>query len=154
MWKNLYKMSVSVALAAVAFAPTAALAQLPPLPTLPGGPPPFAVRPPPILGAGGPPLALRVGGQAIHPGPVAVSPRADVAGPHGPSSIGGPTGVPAGNRGATFGYSHSRSFGYANRGWRYAHTRDYSVYGRGNDDYADDGCYYVYSRNKRDLVCD
>ena len=151
MWKNLYKMSVSVALAAVAFAPTAALAQLPPLP---GGPPPFAVRPPPILGAGGPPPVPGGVGAAIRPGPVAASPRADVAGPHGLSSIGGPEEVRAGNRGVTLGHSHSGSFGYANHGWRYAHTTDYGVYDGGNDDNADDGCYYVYRRNKRDLVCD
>jgi hypothetical protein len=154
MWKTLYKLSVSMALAAVAFAPTAALAQLPPLPPLPGGPPPFAVRPPPILGAGGPPPVPGVGGPAIRPGPVTVPSRPDFAGPHAPSSIGGPAGVRVGNRGTTRGYGYSGSFGYANHGWRYAHVRASGAYDRGNDDYADDSCYSIYRRYERDLVCD
>lgn len=144
MWKIRYKPSVCVVLAAVAFMPAAALAQLPPLPPLPGGPPPF--------GAGGPPPAPGVGGPAIHPGAVAVPPRADVvAGVHGTSPIGGPAGFRAGSRGATFGYGHSGSVDHLSGGWRHAHAR---VYGRGNDDYVDDGCYYVYRRYRRDLVCD
>ena len=163
-------LSASAIIGTGVVAPTAALAQFPGPPPLPGpvGPPPGLGGSPP--GLGGPPPQLGLGGLPRPPGPGGTAPR-----PPGASSgfarLGGPSGFHGVDRaiqgsgrdfqGRTAGYTEGRSGGYDRGGWarRWGRYGAY-VYGNGytdgSDSYASaDGCYYVYNRyaRRRVLVC-
>ena len=170
--KALLTLSASVFLGAAAFAPSAALAQLP-------GPPP---GPPPGLGAGGPPPGLAGGPPLGGPpaglaaglpprGPARVPPR-DIAG--GAPRLDGAAGLRGLDHGGQANFrgvearaanysanSYTRN-GYASDGYghgyrygRYAAAAAYA-YGRSYAS-SDDGCTYVsaYRRYgyRRVLVC-
>ena len=171
--KALLTLSASVFLGAAAFAPSAALAQLP---GPPPGPPPMLAGPPPGLGAGGPPPGLAGGPPAglaagLPPrGPAGVPPR-DIAG--GAPRLDGAAGLRGLDRGqanfrgvearaancsansyirnsyADDGYGHGYRYGRYAAAAAYAYGRSYAS--------SDDDCYYVsaYRRYgyRRVLVC-
>jgi hypothetical protein len=171
--KALLILSASVLLGAAAFAPSAALAQLPGPPPGPppmlAGPPPGLAGPPPGLGARGP-LAGPVTGLPSR-GPAGAPPR-DIAG--GASRLDGAAGLRGLDRGgqANFRGVEARAANYSansytrnsyasdgyGRGYRYGAYAAAAAYAYGRS-YAssDDGCYYVsaYRRygTRRVLVC-
>ena len=160
-------LSASVLLGTAAFAPSAALAQLP---GPPPGPPAMLAGPPSVLGAGGP-LAGPVAGLPPR-GPAGAPPR-DVAG--GAPRLDGAAGLHGLDRGGQANFrgvearaaaysasSYARSYasygygyGHGYRYWPYAAAAAYA-YGRSYAS-SDDGCYYVspYRRYgyRRVLVC-
>jgi hypothetical protein len=177
--KALLTLSASVLLSAAAFAPSAALAQLP---GPPPGPPPMLAGPPPGPGfggpppglAGGPPLGGRPAGLAAglpQRGPAGVPPR-DIAGGarrlDGAAELGGLDhggqanfrkaraanySVNSYTRNSYASYGHGYGHGY--RYWPYATAAAYA-YGRSYAS-SDDGCYYVSAYrqygSRRVLVC-
>jgi hypothetical protein len=171
-WKTLLKLSVSVTLATISFAPTAVFAQFPgPPPMGPGGPPPMAAGGPPAFG-GAPPMGP---GGAPHaglggPGPrlgAGVGPRGDLRALGGvrAGGRGGPA-VAGSVRSASVSVSRSGGYGYGYGGSRYGHRAAYAAgayaagaytgyaYGRSSYGYySDSDCYYVYRRHRRVLVC-
>jgi hypothetical protein len=169
--KALLTLSASVLLGAAAFAPSAALAQLP---GPPPGPPPMLAGPPP--GLAGPPPGL--GGRPAGPvtglpprGPAGAPPR-DIAG--NSPRLDGAAGLRGLDRGgqANFRGVEARAANYSansyardsyagdgyGHGYRYAHYAAAAAYAYGRS-YAssDEGCYYVstYRRYgyRRVLVC-
>jgi hypothetical protein len=174
-------LSASAILGACVVAPTAALAQFPGPPPLPGpagpppglgGPPPGLAGPPPV--PGGPPPQLGLGGppRPVNPG---TAPR-PLGAPSGFARGGGPSGFHGVDRaiqgsgrqfqGRTAGYAGGASsgYGYDRGGWarrwgRYgAHVYGSYGYSDGSESYGygdGDGCYYAHSRyaGRRVLVC-
>ena len=176
--KAFLTLFASVLLSAAAFAPSAALAQLP---GPPPGPPSMLAGPPPGLGAGGPPPGLAGGpplggppaglaaglpprGSAgVPPRDIAGAPRLDGAAGLRGLDRGGQTnfrGVEA--RAANYSANSYTRNGYASdgygHGYRYGRYAAAAAYAYGGS-YAssDDGCTYVsaYRRYgyRRVLVC-
>jgi hypothetical protein len=166
-------LSASAILGAGVLAATAALAQFPGPPPLPGpaGPPPGLGGPPP--GLGGPPPQLGLGGPPRAVGPAGTAPR-PLGAPSDFARLGGASGFHGLDRaiqgsgrhfqGRTAGYTEggSSGYGYDRGGWarrwgRYgAHVYGSYGYSGGSDSYGyGDGCYYAYSRyaGRRVLVC-
>jgi hypothetical protein len=164
-------LSATAMFGATLVAPNAVLAQFGP----PPGPPPMLAGPPPGLSAGGPPPGLGVGGPPLggHPaGLVAgLPPRGGAGGPPrdlaGGRNLESPAGLHDFDRGgsASFrdveartaassanSYARNSYYGYG-RGYRYWPYAAAAAYAYGGS-YAssDDGCYYVYRRNRERRV--
>lgn len=165
VWKTLLTLSVSVTLAAVSMAPTAAFAQFPggPPPIGPGGPPPIGAGGPPAFG--GPPRLGPVGAPHAGFGGPALRLSAD-AGPRGDlralggvrtGGRGGPV-VASSARSALVSYSRPGGYGYRYGGAAYA-AGAYAAGAYAGRAYSggyvsDSECSYVYRRHRRVLVCD
>jgi len=170
-------LSASAILVAGVVAPTAAMAQFPgppPLPGGPAGPPPLGFGGPPSGFPGGPAPQLGLGGLPRPPGPADTPPRPPGASSgfarlDRPSGFGGVDRAIRGSghdfQGRTAGYteSHSGGHGYDRGGWARRWER-YGAYVYGNgytessdrDSYAySDGCYSLYNRyaRRRGIVC-
>jgi hypothetical protein len=169
--KALLTIAASVLLSAAAFAPSAALAQLP---GPPPGPPPMLAGPPPGPGFGGPPPGLAAGpplggrpaglDAGLPPrGPAGVPPRDIAGGARRLDGAAGPGGLDHGGQ-ANFRGVEARAANYSVNSytrnsyaiyWPYATAAAYA-YGRSYAS-SDDGCYYVSAYrqygSRRVLVC-
>ncbi|CUT09456.1 hypothetical protein BF49_0536 [Bradyrhizobium sp.] len=167
---------VSATLATVTLSPHTAFAQFPPPPPM-AGPPPIAAGGPPPLATGGPPAfaarppmgpggvpragpAPRLGEASAPRGALAAAERAGAGGGHAGRA------VASAARGTSVTYNRFEGYGRyggSRQGYRAAvaagayaagATAAYAYSGASYGYSSETGCYYVYGRYRRVLICD